>query len=469
MMRKIVIVIVLFTLGPAQAAETKPTGEILYQKNCSSCHGIKLQGGNAQSLVDGVWQYGSDRGYVFRNIKFGIAHVGMPSYQATLNDRDINAIIAFLQAAEKTAGVQPPALPTQLETQDYFIKVDILTAALEIPWGIAFINADHLLVTERPGRLRVIRDGKLSDQAIHGTPQVLSEGQGGLLDVAVDPEFHNNGWIYLAYSHALAAPAAQPRSPAMTRIVRGRIKDHNWTDQQLIFEAPHGTYRTTRHHYGCRIAFDPQGYLYFGIGDRGAQEQAQLLDRPNGKIHRMHKDGNIPKDNPFVAKTEALPSIFSYGHRNPQGMSVHPTNGDVWVSEHGPMGGDELNLISQGLNYGWPEITFGVNYNGAIITLDTRKPGMEAPNYYWKPSPAVCGIDFIHGPLFPKWRNRLLVASLKYEDVKLLDIEDDRVIHSQVIFKNYGRVRDVACAPNGAIYIVLNRPGAILRLTPLKQ
>jgi glucose/arabinose dehydrogenase len=254
----------------------------------------------------------------------------------------------------------------------------------------------------------------------------------------------------------------------MTKIVRGRIRNHEWLDEQVLFEAPEETYRTTRVHFGTRIVFDPQGHLYFSIGDRGGGPQAQDLSRPNGKIHRINRDGTIPADNPFINHPTALPSIFSYGHRNPQGISVHPETGRVWASEHGPMGGDELNLISEGANYGWPEITYGLNYNGAIISELTYKEGMEQPILYWKPSTAVCGIEFYQGAFFPKWDNRLLVGALKYEDVRLLNIEGSRVMHEEVILKNAGRVRDVTSGPDGAIYVVLNNPDIILRLTPTK-
>jgi glucose/arabinose dehydrogenase len=308
----------------------------------------------------------------------------------------------------------------------------------------------------------------LNPESVAGIPKVLHEGQGGLLDVAVDPKYSENGWIYLAYSHALPEPGQQ-RPPAMTRIVRGRLVGNRWQDQQVVYEAPHELYRETRQHYGCRIVFDHDGYLYFSIGDRGAGGQAQELGRPNGKIHRVHRDGSIPTSNPFHNQTEALSTIFAYGNRNPQGLAVHPMTGRVWESEHGPMGGDELNLISAGRNYGWSTITFGRDYDGGQVSKFRRKPGMETPNLYWKPSIAVCGIDFVRGNLFPRWQNHLLVGALKYEEVRLLDIQGNQVIHQEIILKNAGRVRDVACGPDGAVYIVLNGPGMILKLIPVRD
>jgi glucose/arabinose dehydrogenase len=252
----------------------------------------------------------------------------------------------------------------------------------------------------------------------------------------------------------------------MTRLVRGRLEGFTWTDEQVLFEAAPDTYRTSGSHFGCRIVFDPAGYLYFSIGDRGKREHAQDLSRPNGKVHRIRKDGRVPPDNPFVHQEGALPSIYSYGHRNPQGLAVHPQTGRVWDTEHGPLGGDELNLIAPGRNYGWPVISYGRNYDGKIITEFTHRLGMEQPVMYWKPSIAVCGLDFYRGDLFPKWRGKLLAGALKYEEIQLLSIEGERVLHSQKVLKNLGRVRDVAAGPDGAIYVVLNGPDIVVRLTP---
>lgn len=446
------------------AADTP--GQDLYMQYCSSCHGERLQGGNAQSLVDGIWQFGEGRGYVYQNIKFGITHLGMPGFEKSLTDSQINEIIDFLMAAESAAAPPKPTIPQKLQTLDYDVKVEIIAEGLQVPWSIAFPDKNHAFVTERPGRLRQILDGKLLPEPVRQTPKVLNEGQGGLLDVAVDPDYAHNGWIYLSYSHALETQGSRPG--AMTRIVRGKIKDNIWTDQQVLYEAPHDSYRTTRHHYGCRIVFDKKGYLYFGIGERGYQDQAQELSLPNGKIHRIYPDGKIPADNPFVNKENALPAIFAYGIRNPQGLAIHPVTDDLWETEHGPLGGDEVNRIQAGKNYGWPVITYGRNYDGSTITPIVAKEGMQQPIYYWKPSIAVCGMDFVTGPMFEKWKNHLLVTALKYEEVRLLDVKDGRVLHDEVILKNAGRVRDVACAPDGSIYVVLNGPHSILRLTPLQ-
>lgn len=454
----LVIPVILLTAQDNEARE-------LYMQYCAQCHGATLSGGNAQSLIDGYWQYGDEDNYKFRNIKFGIPHVGMPAYEKSLNDQQIRQLVRYMNNYEAKTRKDMPEVPLDLLTLDYQMEMEVVAEGLEIPWAIDFIDENHILITERPGNLRMIVGGKLLKEPVKNTPKVLHAGQGGLLDVAVDPEYHNNGWVYLAYSHEMDTDGAGSRNPAMTRIVRGKIKDNSWTEQEVIFEAPPGTYRTTRHHYGCRIVFDPEGYLYFSIGDRGARHQAQELDKPNGKIHRINKDGSIPESNPFVNNKDALPSIFAFGTRNAQGLAVHPETGEVWETEHGPMGGDEINLIEKGKNYGWPVISYGKNYNGTIITELTRKEGMEQPILYWKPSIAVCGMNFYQGGEFPKWNNDLLVTALRFEEVQLHRVYDHRILHYETILKNAGRVRDAAPGPDGAIYVVVNQPGRVLKLT----
>ena len=469
----------LSILGRPASAQDDPTGAELYAQYCASCHGDDLGGGNGSSLIDGEWAFGGAHDEILHNIKVGIADRGMPAFGETLTDGQINQIIAYVREVEDDASVALRLATDSLETLDYALRADVFADSLEIPWAIDFIDGETALITERPGRLRVVEGGRLRPEPVAGTPEVLHEGQGGLLDVTVDPDYAENGWIYLSYSHVLpqeedAAAAAdttqaednEERSPAMTRIVRGRLQDNTWVDQEVIFEAPHDTYRTTRHHYGSRIVFDPNGYLYFSIGDRGESEHAQDLSRPNGKVHRIHPDGSIPDDNPFVAREGALPSIFTYGHRNPQGLAVHPETGEVWDAEHGPRGGDELNRLVAGHNYGWPEITYGINYDGTIITKNRRRLGMEQPNFYWRPSIAVSSIAFYNGDLFPYWKGHLLVGALSFEEVRLLDIEGERVMHQEVILEEAGRVRDAVGGPDGALYVVLNDPHVVLRLTP---
>jgi glucose/arabinose dehydrogenase len=352
----------------------------IYDQYCSNCHGKDLRGGNAQSLLDGVWQFGDGTGYITRNIKYGIPHLGMPSYENSLKDEEIELLVAWLYAEQSRAGVDKPDPPAQLESLEYTIGTEIWVDDLDIPWAIVFLNKDTALFTERPGTLRMVVQGLLVDNPVQGIPEVLAEGQGGLMDVNIDPAYKENGWIYLSYSHSIEPPEGEERPPAMTRIVRGKIRNMEWVEEELIYEAPHETYRTTRHHYGNRIVFDRKGYLYFSIGDRGAQDQAQDPTRPNGKIHRIFPDGSIPGDNPFA--DQGLTSLYTLGNRNPQGLSVHPVTDEVWSVEHGPLGGDELNLITAGTNYGWPVITYGSNYDGEPVSAFSRKEGYAQPALY---------------------------------------------------------------------------------------
>ncbi len=453
-------------LAPTAAfGQDAPDAPALYQQYCAQCHGATLQGGNGQSLVDGIWNFGGGGSSIRRNIKHGITHLGMPAYETALDDDQIRSLTDYILNAEKEGGAERPPVPTEVQTHDYNVAVEKWVENLEIPWSIAFLDNDTALITERPGRLRLVKGGKLDEKPIANTPDVLAEGQGGLLDVAVDPDYANNGWIYLAYSHGLDNKDEDGKTPSMTRIVRGKLEKGKWTAESPIFEAPKDTYLVSGVHYGCRIIFDAEGHLYFSIGERGSQDHAQDLTRPNGKVHRIHPDGTIPTDNPFVNTPDAIPSIYTFGNRNPQGLAYHAASNMIWESEHGPMGGDELNTIRPGKNYGWPVITYGRNYDGKPVSDITRNEGMEQPSYYWRPSIALCGLDVYTGSQFPKWTNALLVGALRYESVAVLQIEDNRVMHEEVILKNAGRVRDVSAGPDGAIYVVTNSPDAVLRLT----
>lgn len=456
------------------AQDASNPGRQLYDRYCASCHGQNLAGsGTGVNLVDGEWKHGDTRSEIAESIKEGLPQMGMPSFGEQLSDQQVDQLVDFIRSQEQKANPSAATAPLppeadSLETLDYKLDADVFASDLQIPWAIDFIDENTALITERPGGLRVVEDGQLRPEPVAGIPKVLHQGQGGLLDVAVDPEYEENGWIYLSYSHNL--PRENERDPAMTRIVRGRIQNNTWTDQQVIFEAPHEMYRRTRHHYGSRIVFDPEGYLYFSIGDRGAESHAQDLSRPNGKVHRLHRDGSIPEDNPFVGREDAMASIFTYGHRNPQGLAVDPTTGQIWEAEHGPRGGDELNRLVAGRNYGWPEITYGINYDGTILTKDRRKPGMELPVLYWRPSIAVCGLAFYEGDLFPYWqKHHLLVSALKFQEVRLLNTAEGRVMHQEVILKDAGRVREAVPGPDGALYVVLNKPHMVLRITPRAQ
>ncbi len=375
------------------------------------------------------------------------------------------APVALLLIAGMTAGRlvrQETVYDDVHESEEHAFQVERFAEGLETPWGMAFLPDGRMLVTEKEGRLRYVdTDGSLSDP-IDGVPAVRDAGQGGLLDVQLHPNFAANGLIYLTFTD----PKADGDDAGFTALLRARLDGMRLAEPTVLFRAPQDLYTSRGVHFGSRIVFDDDGFVYFSIGDRGQRDRAQDLTVPNGKIHRLHDDGRIPADNPFVDEPDAVASIWSYGHRNPQGLAIHPVTGDLWETEHGPRGGDELNHIRKGLNYGWPVITYGINYNGTIITELTEKEGMEQPILHWTPSIAVCGIDFYTGDRFPNWKNNLFVSSLKFQEVRRLVIDGMRVTHQEVLFNAGGRVRDIQTGPDGYLYLALENPGRIVRLVP---
>jgi len=463
-MRYALVMLMLCTpvAGCAQDSGAAMTpGRAYYLQYCASCHGQDMGGGGASSLIDGEWAFGGDEESVFRSIKDGIPDIGMPAYGDALDDDQITQIVDAVLGGDVTPPPRERATSGDtIRTWSYIVEVERWVTGLDVPWSIVFLDESKALVTERPGPVRLIVDGELHPDPITDTPEVLSRGQGGMLAVAKDPDYAENGWVYLAYSD----PGPR-RNSSMTKVARGRIEDHRWVDHQTLWQADEGDYGTSGVHFGTRIVFDNDGYLYFAIGDRGQQQLAQDLSRPHGNVFRIHRDGRIPDDNPFVDHPDAIPSIFSYGHRNPQGLDFHPLTGELWEAEHGPRGGDEINIARAGLNYGWPEITYGINYSGTIITRERVRPGMEQPVWHWTPSTALCAIVFYRGDEFPYWRNHLLAGALANEDLRLLQIQNDRVIHEEIILEGRGRIRDVHSGPDGAIYLLMNEPDEILRLT----
>ncbi len=441
-----------------------------FSNNCAACHGINLQGGTAPSLLTNVWKQGSDDISIARAISEGNPSKGMPGWKEALAEAEIRAMVVLLRekiakAQSETNVVAKPIDGEVVASADHKFRFKTVADKLENPWSIAFLPDGRMLVTELPGRLRIIEQGKLLTNAVSGTPKVLAKGQGGLMDVAVHPGYATNGWVYLSYAHG---EKVDGKEVGMTAVVRGRIKDNNWVDEQTIFRAAQDSYLATAFHYGCRLVFDDQGHLFFSIGERGVKEHAQELTRPNGKIHRIMDDGKIPADNPFVGQSNAVPSIWSYGNRNAQGLVRHPLTGDLWETEHGPRGGDELNIIQRGRNYGWPVITHGMDYNGTPITAFTAKPGMEQPVIHWTPSIAVCGMDFYFGKEFANWNGNLFVTALGQQELRRIVLDGQRVTSQEVLFKNIGRVRDVCIGPDGLIYVALNGPNKIIRLEPVK-
>ncbi len=348
--------------------------------------------------------------------------------------------------------------PTAQAANDF--KVVTLTKGLEHPWSMAFLPDGRLLVTERPGRLRVIENGRLLSQPVEGLPPITPRGQGGLLDVVLHPDYKNNGWIYLSY-------AAPGKGGIGTEVGRGRLQDNRLVDWQVLFQLQPKS--GTGHHFGSRLVFDKKGYLYITVGDRGERKRAQRLDDHAGSVIRLHDDGRIPKDNPFNGKTGAHREIYSYGHRNPQGAVLHPDSGKLWIHEHGPQGGDEINIIAVGENYGWPVVGYGKEYgSGFSIGEGTHKPGITQPIHYWAPSIAPSGMTFYNGDRFPQWRGNLFVGSLKFQLLVRLELDGEKIVKEERLLKGeLGRIRDVRSGPDGFIYLLTDSPdGQLVRLEP---
>ena len=351
------------------------------------------------------------------------------------------------------------------KTEKEVFKVETFADGFDIPWGMAFLPNKDLIVSDRNGSLWLVDYKSKTRTQIIGVPKVRYKGQGGLLDVQVHPDFISNNFIYIGFTSYLK----REKNKTFTSIVKARLENNSLTDQKIIYKADDIYYSSNTVHYGTRIVFDKKGYLYFSIGDRGKRNQAQLLNYPNGKIHRLHDDGSIPKNNPFIQEKNAIKSIWTYGNRNPQGLAIHPVSSTIFETEHGHRGGDELNILMSGNNYGWPEITYGKNYSGTTITKYTHKKDMEQPVIHWTPSIAVCGIDFYDGELFKNWENNLLVSSLKFENLYRLEIEDSKVAQQEIIYRAGSRIRDVETGPEGFIYLALEDPGRIVRFIPVKN
>ena len=345
-------------------------------------------------------------------------------------------------------------------SEEHAFHVTTIVQGLEHPWSLAFLPDGRMLVTERPGRLRVIAQGKLDPQPIAGLPQVAAGGQGGLFDVVLHPRYGENRLIYFAY-------AARGEGGVGTELARAKLNDRRLEDVQVLFrQSPKGT---SSIHFGGRIVFDRDGYLYLTLGERGQGERAQRPDDHAGSVIRLNDDGRVPQDNPFAGKPGWKPEKFDLGHRNMQGAALHPQTGMLWTHEHGPQGGDEVNVIRPGVNYGWPVITYGVNYGiGTKIGEGTHKAGMAQPLYYWVPSIAPSGMAFYTGERFPRWKGDLFVGALRDQMLVRLKLEGERIIKEERLLKGVlGRIRDVRSGPDGYLYLLTDETdGKLVRLEP---
>jgi glucose/arabinose dehydrogenase len=353
--------------------------------------------------------------------------------------------------AQKDMTIQTP------ESVTY--TTEIFVPELEIPWGMAFLPDGSLLITEIKGQLIHFKDGKKT--IIGNTPEVYARGQGGFLDVALHPDYKNNGWIYFTYSSKEGTEEG-----GHTALMRAKLQNGNLTENQVLYKGSPNT--TKPYHFGSRIVFDNDGYVYFTIGDRGDHfVNPQDITKDGGKVYRLKDDGTIPTDNPFYSTANAKKAIWSYGHRNQQGMVKHPVTGKIWAHEHGPQGGDEINIIQKGLNFGWPVISYGINYDGSVLTDKKEMAGMEQAQYYYVPSIAPSGMAFVDSDKYGDWKGNLLIGSLKFQYLERVVLKNDKVTYREKLMADIGRIRNVIMGPDGLIYVAVEGKG-IYKIIPSK-
>ena len=359
--------------------------------------------------------------------------------------------------------------PMQNNGFDKNIVTSLLTDGISIPWAMVQLPNGEILISERKGELRVFKNDRLLSKRINGLPDIHSNGQGGLLDLALHPDFSKNQWIYFTYASRESKKSGSildRNSGSNTALMRATLNMSNFslTDKKLLYKAQPNSKK--RQHYGSRIVFDDKGFIFFSVGDRGQRDVTpQDVSNDGGKIYRLHDDGTVPLDNPFVNKKGTKSAIFSYGHRNPQGMTIDPRTKNIWSHEHGPRGGDEVNMITKGSNYGWPEISYGINYNGTTLTDKTEKSGMMLPALYWTPSIAPSDMIYVSSNKYPLLKGKFLVGSMKFNHLVLLTIKGEQVLSQEKVFEDIGRVRSLLQGKDGYIYVGIDGVG-IKQLIP---
>jgi len=444
-----------FFLGPCNRPNTLSYSgdpKEVFNKFCADCHG-----NDGEEFATAEWQAKAERTKIFTAIKEGIIVEGMPAYGETMTDKQIYALSDFILNLSKKE--QSEANSSNVQKKEN-IKTNLIIEDLDKPWGLVILPNGKFLVTERSGELILITNYN-EKKIIDKLPPIWSNGQGGLLDIILHPKFEENNIIYCSYSK----PQEDNNNYAATAIFKAKLNTQKFQleDVEDIFIAL--PYHNTGRHFGSRMIIDNDNYLYVSVGDRGNRDVfPQSLENGNGNIHRINLDGSIPESNPFNNTPNAVKSIYSYGHRNPQGLVYDKANNKIWTNEHGPKGGDEINLVEAGKNYGWPIVSFGINYTGTVFTELTTKKGMEDPDWYWVPSIAPCGMAFISSDKYPQWQGDILNGSLKFDYVMWTDIEDGKIIKEEPLFENIGRVRNVVEASDGFIYVAVEGPGRIYKV-----
>jgi glucose/arabinose dehydrogenase len=456
----------------------------IWNTTCSGCHGNTLQpGAKAKSLYTTDYLNIHTDAQIVSAVGEGPAGSANHDFKRLFNPDELSQFPAYLRIVSgnlnrKVAPV-PDITGKVFTSAKQKFKVETVAKGLNQPWGAAFLPDGRMIFTERDGKLRFLsKDGKLSEP-VKGTPAVFERQDGGLLDVALHPDFAKNGWIYISYT--TVPPGYTPTleeykapnlsAPTMTYIMRGKVNANNeWVDQQILFQPPADSYRTSADHYGSRFLFDGKGHFFWSMGERHDYQMSQNLASPLGKIHRLNDDGTVPADNPFVHTPGALGSIWTYGHRNPEGLTFDPATGLFWETEHGPTGGDEVNIIEPGKDYGWGVATKGLE-PGIFRTSAT---GMVDPITFYNPSIGPAGITFYTGDKYPAWKGNLFVSAMVGETLIRMEIKDRQIVSQERIIQDYGRVRSVFQGPDGLLYCLLqNRNGdpvggSIIRLVPVK-
>lgn len=432
-----------------------------YQMYCSGCHGQQME-----AFADRKWRHGKHLDSIKASITNGYSDGGMPAWGASFTEEEIDNLAQYIRGGIEQVekyGFEKETLESDtFQLDGMTVHLDTVFSGIEVPWHMTWLPNGDMLVTDRTGDLyRVDEAG--NKVKIKGVPPVRTNDQDGLFEIKLHPDFASNQYVFMTYSDLKITDGDSTTTTVMSRFT---LKNDELIEKKVYLAAL--PYTSKQYHFGGRMVFD-KGYVYVTIGDRAERDvNPQDLTKIPGKIHRFNLDGSIPEDNPFVNEPGAVKSIWSYGHRNPQGLTINPTTGALWQHEHGPRGGDEINIIEPGKNYGWPVISYGINYDGTIFTSKLEKDGMAQPLHYWVPSIAPCGMAWVTSDKYPAWKGDLLVGSLRFEYLNRCEIEGDKVIKEEEMLKGIGRLRNVEQGPDGYIYVSVEKPGYIFRLVPIK-
>lgn len=454
----------------------------IYNTTCAACHGTTASAGpSAHALFRNDYLGSHTDAQIVQALTDGVPGTANHKFTTLFFPDEIAQMPALIRIragiVNRKVGPVPDITGKVFNSQKASFKVETLVKGLNQPWGMAFLPDGRMIFTERSGQLRFMDKNGNASAPVKGTPAVFERQDGGMLDVAVPPDFAKTGWIYLSYSTVAPGYQIQPGDaqapnmapPTMTWVVRGKVNANNeWVDQQVLFNPPADSYRVTADHYGSRFLFDGKGHFFWSMGERHDMQMSQNLASPLGKIHRLNLDGSVPKDNPFVHTPGALGSIWTFGHRNPEGLAFDPATGIFWETEHGPVGGDEVNIIEPGKNYGWGMATFGIEPGIGRL----HATGVTDPITYYNPSIGPSGITFYTGDKFPAWKGNLFITGMVGQKLIRMEIQGRQIVSQETLIADYGRVRDVKVGPDGLIYVLLQnmngdaKGGSIIRLVP---